>query len=305
MKNDIDKFIEDIVLETSLDSRIDEGIFDIYNPAHLDIMGEHMEARGLEESAIREIIEKVIQTEGKYTERQAYNRDGWLVTFPSPEYRDAAVKKGTHSISDPTHGKGGMNLYYKRKGKQKRQVAQPATQVKPAPAQQQVTKNAQTVKPAQPTVSRPKTLSGQTVDKSYTKNEVPKKVSPKDEPDEDYGAATAGEDDEMDKYLASKLGNLYKSKYTQPAAVATQPASQVSSAEEKPAIVQQVSQASQPNVKSTETFASQKGWKSTAYGEWRDEAGNTVAISSPSGEVTPIKNTDREELKLFLSKQSS
>jgi hypothetical protein len=66
-----------------------------------------------------------------------------------------------------------------------------------------------------------------------------------------------------------------------------------------------VSQASQPNVKSTETFASQKGWKSTPYGEWRDEAGNTVAISSPSGEVTPIKNTDREELKLFLSKQSS
>lgn len=303
MKNNIDKFIEDVILETSLDSRIEEGIFDIYNLDHLDIMGEHMKSRGIDEPIIQEIIEKVIQSEGKYPERQAYNREGWLVTFPSQQYRDAAVKRGTHSISDPTHGKGGMNLYYKRKGKQKRKVSQATSQVKPV--QQQVPKIAQAAKPEQPTVSRSGAPTKQIADKPYTNDDVPKKASPQDEPEEDYGAATAGEDDEMDKYLASKLGNLYKSKYTQPAAVATKPASQVSSVEEKPAIVQQVAQASQPNVKSTEAFAIQKGWKGTPFGEWRDEAGNTVAIASPSGEVTPIKNTDRDELKLFLSKQSS
>ena len=105
MKNNIDKFIEDVILETSLDSRIEEGIFDIYNLDHLDVMGEHMKSHGIDEPVIREIIEKVVQSEGKYPERQAYNREGWLVTFPSQQYRDAAVKKGTHSISDPTHGK--------------------------------------------------------------------------------------------------------------------------------------------------------------------------------------------------------
>lgn len=305
MKNNIDKFIEDIILEVSLDSRIDEGIFNIYNPDHLEIMGEHMNSRGLDKSIIQEIMEKVIQTEGKYPERQAYNKEGWLVTFPSTEYRDAAVKKGTHSISDPTHGKGGMNLYYKRKGKQKRQVAQDTTQIAPKPSQQQVPATAKAPKQAEPTVSKPTVANTKPVEKSNTKDTAPKKVSPPDEPEDDYGAATADEDDEMDKYLASKLGNLYKSKYTQPAAVATKPVSQASSEEEKPAIVKQVAQASQTNAKSTESFAAQKGWKGTPYGEWRDAAGNIVAISSPSGEVTPIKNTDREELKLFLSKQSS
>lgn len=305
MKNNIDKFIEDVILETSLDSRIEEGIFDIYNLDHLDIMGEHMKSRGIDEPVIQEIIEKVVQSEGKYPERQAYNKEGWLVTFPSQQYRDAAVKRGTHSISDPTHGKGGMNLYYKRKGKQKRKVSQAVTQVDPAAAQQQAPRVANAVKPEQPTVSQLTASDNQNANPPYAKDDTSKKVSSQEEPDEDYGAATSEENDEMDKYLASKLGNLYKSKYTQPAAVATKPASQVSPAEEPPAIVQQVAQASQPNVKSTEAFAIQKGWKGTPYGEWRDETGTTVAIASPSGEVTPIKNTDREELKLFLSKQSS
>ena len=305
MKNNIDKFIEDIIMEISLDSRIDEGIFDIYNPDHLEIMGEHMNARGLDKSLIQEIMEKVIQTEGKYPERQAYNKDGWLVTFPSTEYRDAAVKKGTHSISDPTHGKGGMNLYYKRKGKQKRQVAQTTTQTAPAPSQQQVPAATKALKKAEPTVAKPVATVKKPTDEPSAKDSAPKKVSPPDDSEEDYGAATEDENDEMDKYLASKLGNLYKSKYTPSTAVATQPASQASPEEEKPKIVQQVSQATQPKAKSTETFATKKGWKQTPFGEWRDESGNTVAIDSPSGEVTPIKNTDREELKLFLSKQSS
>ena len=40
--------------------------------------------------------------EGKYPERQAYNAKGILVTFPTPEYKADAIKRGTHFEEDPT-----------------------------------------------------------------------------------------------------------------------------------------------------------------------------------------------------------
>jgi hypothetical protein len=62
---------------------------------------------------------------------------------------------------------------------------------------------------------------------------------------------------------------------------------------------------SEPNkTEITEKFAASKGWESTPYGEWRNAQGETVAVVSLSGEVTPIKSNDREELKLFASKQN-
>jgi hypothetical protein len=39
--------------------------------------------------------------EGKYPERQAYNAKGILVTFPNPEYKTAALARGTHFEVDP------------------------------------------------------------------------------------------------------------------------------------------------------------------------------------------------------------
>jgi hypothetical protein len=42
---------------------------------------------------------------GKFPERQAYNRNGILVTFPTPEYKKEAIKAGTHFEDDPTKGK--------------------------------------------------------------------------------------------------------------------------------------------------------------------------------------------------------
>jgi hypothetical protein len=49
-------------------------------------------------------------------------------------------------------------------------------------------------------------------------------------------------------------------------------------------------------------FATSKGWKSTPYGEYRDETGATAAVVGLSGEVVPIKNVDREEFKIFAEK---
>ena len=45
-----------------------------------------------------------IVTEGKYPERQAYNADGLLVTFPTPEYKQRAIARGTHFEKNPKAG---------------------------------------------------------------------------------------------------------------------------------------------------------------------------------------------------------
>ena len=109
--NNTSKLIDKILHESSLDPRIETGIFDIHNYDHMEIMAEHMAEAGVDKKIIAEVINELVMDEGKYPERQAFNKDGWLVTFPSKQYRDRALKKGTHSIADPTHGKGGMNKY--------------------------------------------------------------------------------------------------------------------------------------------------------------------------------------------------
>jgi hypothetical protein len=43
----------------------------------------------------------VISEKGKHPERQAYNKNGLLVTFPTPEYKARAIAKGTHFEKNP------------------------------------------------------------------------------------------------------------------------------------------------------------------------------------------------------------
>lgn len=43
----------------------------------------------------------MIAEKGKHPERQAYNKNGLLVTFPTPEYKARAIAKGTHFEKDP------------------------------------------------------------------------------------------------------------------------------------------------------------------------------------------------------------
>jgi hypothetical protein len=46
-------------------------------------------------------IASIIAEKGKYPERQAYNKNGLLVTFPTPEYKARAIAKGTHFEKNP------------------------------------------------------------------------------------------------------------------------------------------------------------------------------------------------------------
>lgn len=64
----------------------------------------------------------VISEKGKHPERQAYNKNGLLVTFPTPEYKARAISKGTHFEKNPKAGQ--TNLF--GGGQQAPQGAAPA-----------------------------------------------------------------------------------------------------------------------------------------------------------------------------------
>lgn len=89
-----------IINDVCCDKRIKNGVLDIKNAEHVFVLQEYLEASGLD---INEIVDKTASLfeAGRFPERQAYNKDGILVTFPNKEYRDRAVNKGTHFAENP------------------------------------------------------------------------------------------------------------------------------------------------------------------------------------------------------------
>ena len=94
------ELVEKVLNDVSLDPRIVDGMFNIEENLHMDVLREYLSKKGIEESVVVEFSNKVV--EGKYPERQAYNAKGILVTFPTPEYKQAAIERGTHFEEDPT-----------------------------------------------------------------------------------------------------------------------------------------------------------------------------------------------------------
>ncbi len=290
---EISKFINDVLMESALDNRVEDGIIDLTNESHIDVVYEVLQRKGLKESGVDELLETILTQEGKYPDRQAYNKDGWLVTFPSKEYRDAAIKKGTHAISDPTHGRGGMNLYYKRKGKQKRQTQQATTSVTTNAQKQPVDQ----VKPAQPQQQVAQTPQTQSQTKTQ---ELP--------PEGDDETPLSDKDIEQIKAKAAAMYGKKKPTASQPTSStsSTAPAAEAPAASkpaEAPAIdVPVVTTPPEQYSSVSKKFATKKGWRAEPYGEYRDAEGNTVAVVGLSGEVVPIKSVDRDEYKIFAEK---
>jgi hypothetical protein len=97
-----------LLSELCLDRRVDDGIFDIFNNDHMEILREKFSEMGIPKGEVVEYANKVI--EGKYPERQAYNSKGILVTFPNPEYKQRALKRRTHFEEDPTKGQTNLDF---------------------------------------------------------------------------------------------------------------------------------------------------------------------------------------------------
>ena len=98
------KLLEKILNNVSLDERVSDGIFDVCNPSHMDVMREYLTARGIDDASASEFC-KLVTEKGRFPEKQAYNKNGILTTFPSAAYKARAISKGTHFEQDPTKGK--------------------------------------------------------------------------------------------------------------------------------------------------------------------------------------------------------
>lgn len=102
------KNISELLSELCLDKRVQDGIFDIFNNDHMDILREKLAEMEIPSNEVVELANKVI--EGKYPERQAFNAKGILVTFPNAEYKQRAIRRGTHFEEDPTRGQHNLDF---------------------------------------------------------------------------------------------------------------------------------------------------------------------------------------------------
>jgi hypothetical protein len=156
MKNSI---FEKVLNQVSIDPRINDGTFRIDEDAHMDILREYFIKKGIDKSLVIEFCNKVV--EGKYPERQAYNAKGILVTFPTPEYKTQAIKRGTHFEEDPT--KRPSNVFADQPASKDPKPAtapQPKTDTKTSlPKSQAVSPDSQPEGPASSVTANPPTTT--------------------------------------------------------------------------------------------------------------------------------------------------
>lgn len=95
----IKKLIFEALDKSSKDISIEDGVFDITKQEHIEILRGNLLEVGMSVETVTDYLNNVV--EGKYPERQAYNKNGILVTFPTPEYKQKAIAKGTHFDKNP------------------------------------------------------------------------------------------------------------------------------------------------------------------------------------------------------------
>ena len=86
-----------LINDICCDGRIKDGIFDVKNQEHVFVLQEYLETLGYDVNFVVDKTSNLFEA-GRFPDRQAYNKDGILVTFPSKEYRDRAVNKGNYMI---------------------------------------------------------------------------------------------------------------------------------------------------------------------------------------------------------------
>ena len=185
-----------------------------------------------------------------------------------------------------------MNLYYKKKGKQKRQTQQAATSTEPAAPQKQTAPAQTTPAPEPPSVKRRSPDQEKAYRDAVSRQKIPSK----------------SQDDALMSYIGSKNKNFKRSGAQQPT-TSTQP-TQVATSDATPSQTTAAPSIDVPVVTAppkqyaevSKKFAEQKRWMATPYDEYHDAEGNVSAVVGLSGEIVPVKNTDREEYKIFAEK---
>jgi len=105
----IDKAIEDVLLEAFALHASGGVNFSMHNENDKELVRSIIETKlfdetveyGDEQAVLEHIYDFILETKKKHPERQAYNKNGILVTFPTPEYKQRAIKRGTHTEENP------------------------------------------------------------------------------------------------------------------------------------------------------------------------------------------------------------
>jgi len=92
---------ERVFRDVCLDERIKDGIFNLEEQEHMDALRDYFIKKGITREAAIHVTNRMV--EGKYPERQAWRRDGILVTFPTPQHKAKAMAKdpGKYTDKDP------------------------------------------------------------------------------------------------------------------------------------------------------------------------------------------------------------
>lgn len=125
----IKKLIFEALDKASRDISIEDGVFDITKQEHIEVLRGNLLEVGMSVETVTDYLNNVV--EGKFPERQAYNKNGILVTFPTPEYKQKAIAKGTHFEKNPT--KGDPNVFADDPTAQEKPKTEP--EQKPTPDQ--------------------------------------------------------------------------------------------------------------------------------------------------------------------------
>jgi hypothetical protein len=119
------KIIDRLFSEICLDNRIDNGIFSIENNVHIEVLRDGLRRHGL--TLDESILVTNTMLEGRFPERQAYNEQGLLVTFPTSEYKQRAIARGTHFETPPPKPAGNVFTPNSGQGAPQAPQAPPAT----------------------------------------------------------------------------------------------------------------------------------------------------------------------------------
>jgi hypothetical protein len=95
--------IDNILAEICLDERVKDGIFRLNEEEHMCALRDYFVKRGLTLEDAISITNAMQEAEGagNFPDRQAWNADGILATFPTPEHKKKAIARGTHFEKNP------------------------------------------------------------------------------------------------------------------------------------------------------------------------------------------------------------
>lgn len=93
------RILDRVFNEVCLDPRVSDGIFKMDEAPHMDALRDYFIRKGITKEAAIHVTNRM--TEGKFPEKQAYNREGVLCTFPTPQHKARAIARGTHFEKNP------------------------------------------------------------------------------------------------------------------------------------------------------------------------------------------------------------